>query len=396
MSRVQIGQDALFADSFHLLQDRKVGLIVNPTSVSPDMKHLALRLKEEPRSTLAALFGPEHGIWGAEQDMISVQGEVDPLLGAPIYSLYGNDVESLRPPPGSLDGLDVLVFDIQDIGSRYYTYVYTMMLAMEEAGKAGVHMVVLDRPNPIGGVGVEGNVVQEGFTSFVGLHPLATRHGMTAGELAHFFKRERKIDVELTVVPMKGWKRGMWYEDTGLPWVMASPNMPTVQTTVVYPGMCLLEGTNLSEGRGTTRPFELFGAPWLTGHEYAEALTLEGIPGVHFRGTSYRPTFQKHAGTLCGAVQLHVHDRSVFSSLQTGIAALVCAKRLAPDSFGWRKDAYEFIDDIPAIDLLFGEATIRESIDAGATTAQVLDMLRTGREEFDEEREQCLLYPEIE
>ena len=389
---VQTGQEKLFDQSFSLIQGKKVGLIVNPTSVSQDLEHLALRLKAHPGTELAAVFGPEHGMWGAEQDMIAVQGETDPFLDVPVYSLYGDNVDSLRPPPGSLDGLDVLVYDVQDVGSRYYTYIYTMMLAMEEAAKANVTFVTLDRPNPIGGVAVDGNVIREGFSSFVGLHPLANQHGMTAGELAFFFKDERHIDVDLHVVTMDGWTRDMYFEDAGIPWVMPSPNMPTVDTAIVYPGMCLLEGTNLSEGRGSTRPFELFGAPYLDGYKYAKALQGENIPGAQFRPMWFRPTFQKHGGLLCGGAQLHVSNRREFSSLHAGVAALVHARALAPDGFQWRSDAYEFVDAVPAIDLLFGEAQAREAIDKGATSREVLSLLTHGREAFDEKRAQYLLY----
>ncbi len=253
---VHFGHEHLFGRDSSWIRGARVGLIVNPTSVSSSLEHLALRIHSSPEVELGAIFGPEHGMWGAEQDMISVQGEADPLLGVPVYSLYGDTVDSLRPPEGSLDGLDVLIFDIQDVGARYYTYVYTMMLAMEEAAKHGVRFIVCDRPNPINGMNVEGNGILDGFDSFVGMHNLANRHGMTAGELALLFREERGMNLELQIAWMEGWKREMMYSETGIPWVMPSPNMPTEDTALIYPGMCLLEGTNLSEGRGTTRPFE--------------------------------------------------------------------------------------------------------------------------------------------
>ena len=239
---VQFGQEHLFKRDLSWIRGARVGVIVNPTSVSASLEHLALRLQACPDVELVAIFGPEHGMWGAEQDMISVQGEADPVLGVPVYSLYGDSVDSLRPPPGSLEGIDVLIFDIQDVGARYYTYVYTMMLAMEEAAKHGVRFIVCDRPNPINGNSVEGNGVSEGYDSFVGMHSLANRHGMTAGELAHLFRAERKMDLELQVAWMEGWSREMLYSHTGVPWVMPSPNMPTQDTALIYPGMCLSRG----------------------------------------------------------------------------------------------------------------------------------------------------------
>lgn len=389
---VRIGADRVLQERRDLLAGRRVGLLVNPTSVTADYEHLLLALRRDGVN-VTTLFGPEHGVWGTEQDMADVESGHDPLTGLPTHSLYGRTEASLRPTREMLADVDVLVYDVQDVGSRYYTFVYTMMLAMEACAEADVDVVVLDRPNPIGGTAVEGNVVSEGFASFVGMHPLATRHGMTAGELAHLFRTERRIDVELEVVPMLGWRRGMHYDDTGVPWVNPSPNMPRPSTALVYPGMCLLEGTNLSEGRGTTLPFEVFGAPWVEPLRLAEALREEALPGCVARPLWFRPTFQKHAGALCGGVQLHVTDRAAFEPLRAGLAVLVVARRLWPEHFDWRREAYEFVEDRPAIDLLLGTSRLRALIDQGAGVADLMTEMEPDRQGFLERRRQHLLYP---
>ena len=390
---VRIAADRLLDERRSLITGRRVGLLVNPTSVTSRLEHLVLALHGADDVRVTTLFGPEHGVWGTEQDMAQVASGVDRLTGLPVHSLYGHTEASLRPSPEMLTDIDVLVYDVQDVGSRYYTFVYTMMLAMEACADAGVDFVVLDRPNPIGGVAVEGNVVHEGFTSFVGLHPLATRHGMTAGELAHLFRAERGIDVELEVVPMQGWRREQLWDDTGVPWVNPSPNMPRPSTALVYPGLCLLEGTNLSEGRGTTLPFEVFGAPWIEPLRLAEALTAEGLPGCVARPLWFRPTFQKHAGTLCGGVQLHVTDAAAFAPVRAGLAVLVHARRLWPDLFAWRREAYEFVEDRPAIDLLLGTSRLRALIDEGAAVADLVADMEPDRQAFLARRAPYLLYP---
>jgi uncharacterized protein YbbC (DUF1343 family) len=390
--QVRTGHEKLLDEQRELIRGRRVGLIVNPTSVGPDLIHLATRIAHSDDVRLAALFGPEHGILGTAQDMISVPESSDTLLGVPVFSLYGDTLESLRPDPDQFQGLDVLVFDIQDIGTRYYTYAYTLMLAMEVAAEAGVHVVVLDRPNPIGGAQVEGNVVHPGWDSFVGMHPLANRHGMTLGELAQLFRSERAIDVELTVVTMDGWSREMLFNETGLPWVMPSPNMPTPDTALVYPGMCLVEGTAMSEGRGTTRPFEIAGAPWLNGETLADALMREGLPGVRVRALGFEPTFQKHAGAFCGGVQLHVTDPRTYDSMRTGVAFIRHCHALGGADFDWRREVYEYVDDRLAIDLLFGDPLLRETLEAGATTEDLMNAMEPDRQEFLARRSEFLLY----
>jgi len=391
--RIQTGHEELFESHRSLIRGRRVGLIVNPTSVDANLTHLVTRFRQESDLHLSALFGPEHGIGGAAQDMIPVESDQEQNTDVPVFSLYGHTLESLRPPLSAMQDLDAIIFDIQDVGARYYTYIYTMMLAMEVAAEAGTQVIVLDRPNPLGGLHIEGNLVHDGFDSFVGMHPLSNRHGMTAGELAHLFQKERNLDVDLKVIEMKGWCREMWFDETGLPWVLPSPNMPTLDTATVYPGLCFLEGTMLSEGRGTTRPFEFFGAPFLDSEQYAHALNSEGIAGASFRAHGFLPTFQKHQGEDCGGVQLHVTDRQSFRSMEAGVAAIIQARRLAPDAFSWREEAYEFVDDVPAIDLLFGTNVIREAIEAGASTKDVMHMMTDDLDKFEERREPYLLYP---
>ncbi|HET9551977.1 MAG TPA: DUF1343 domain-containing protein [Anaeromyxobacteraceae bacterium] len=353
------------------LRGLALGLVCNPTAVDARLRHAADVLHALPGVRLRALFGPEHGVRGDAQYMAAVGGERDPRTGLPVHSLYGDTAASLAPAAADLAGLDALVFDIQDVGSRYYTYQATMMLAMEAAARAGIGFVVLDRPNPIGGLLVEGPALRPGYESFCGLHDLAPRHGMTVGELAWLFREERRLDLDLTVVECEGWRRGRGFRATGLPWVLPSPNMPTPETALVYPGMCLLEGTNLSEGRGTTRPFELFGAPWLDAHRLAADLAAERLPGVAFRPASFVPTWDKHAGVRCHGVELHVLDPEAFRPFRTGVAAVLHARAQAPGRFAWRTEPYEFVADVPAFDLLCGSAREREAIEAGASLREI-------------------------
>jgi uncharacterized protein YbbC (DUF1343 family) len=363
---VETGLDVLRRERFRALRGRTVGLVCNPTAVTRGLVHAADLLAGAPGVKLAALFGPEHGVRGDAQYMAAVGGERDPRTGVPVHSLYGETAATLRPRTEDLRGLDALVFDIQDVGTRYYTYQATMMLCMEAAAEARIAFVVLDRPNPIGGVAVEGPRLFPGFESFCGLHDLAVRHGMTVGELARLFVAERKLSLELEVIACEGWRRELAFRETGLPWVFPSPNMPTPETALVYPGMCLLEGTNLSEGRGTTRPFELFGAPWLDGHRLAADLAAEKLPGLAFRPASFVPTWDKHAGVRCHGVELFVADAARFQPFRAGLACVIHARAQDPARFAWRTEPYEFVADVPAFDLLCGSARERKAIEAGA------------------------------
>ena len=357
------GLDVLAARRFAPLKGLCVGLICNPTSVDQAMRHAADLFAGATGVRLSALFGPEHGVRGDAQYMKAVKSGRDPKTGVAAYSLYGNNSDSLRPTEKMLRGLDALVFDIQDIGARYYTYQATMLFCMEAAAKANLAFFVLDRPNPIGGVAVEGPALASGYESFCGAHDIAARHGMTVGELARLYREELSLDLELAVIPCDGWRREMYWRDTGLAWVFPSPNMPTPETALVYPGMCLLEGTNLSEGRGTTRPFELFGAPWLDPDLLADTLQREKLPGVMFRPAQFVPAWDKHAKTRCRGVDIHVCDPGAFLPFRTGIACVAAARSQNPGRFKWRTQTYEFISGIPAFELLCGSDRERKAIE---------------------------------
>jgi uncharacterized protein YbbC (DUF1343 family) len=390
--RVKTGLDVWEGEQFRALRGLRVGAIVNPTSVDARFRHLADLLWSAPGVTLAALFGPEHGVRGEVQYMEAVAEARDPQTGVPVHSLYGSTTESLRPRPEWLQGLEMVVFDIQDVGARYYTYVYTLALAMEACAKAKVRLVVLDRPNPLGGERVEGNLVEPGFRSFVGLYALPNRHGMTLGELARMLNAEERFGCDLAVVPCLGWSRQMRWADTGLTFIPPSPNMPTPDTAQVYPGMCLLEGTNVSEGRGTCRPFEQFGAPYLDAQGIVEALERHAIPGLRLRPVHFVPTWDKHRGVGCAGAFLHVTDPAAFPSVKAGLAVVAEARRRGGPSFQWRAEAYEFVRDVPAFDLLCGTARVREALEDGAEFEDVAALLDGAQAGFLERRAPHLLY----
>jgi uncharacterized protein YbbC (DUF1343 family) len=389
---MQTGLERLLGDPRHYLGGARVGLVANPTTVDRNLRHAVDLLHASSAVDLQRLFGPEHGIRGEAQYMVGVGDGHDPATGIAEVSLYGETFDSLSPQPDQLVDLDVLLFDIQDVGARYYTYAATMALCMRAAGRAGVKVIVLDRPNPIGGSQVEGGGLDQGLENFCGLYPVPQRHAMTVGELARLYRNAFSIDCELEVVACQGWKRADYFEATGLPWVMPSPNMPTVDTAVVYPGMCLLEGTNISEARGTTRPFELFGAPWINGGKLAARLASMNLPGLALRPCVFVPTFDKWAGKRCGGLQLHVTDRQHFNSYRTGLAVVAAVHELWPESFAWRAEPYEFRDDVPAIDLLTGKPSVREAIDRFAHFEDVMAAALDGLQVYDGAREAALLY----
>lgn len=395
MANVRTGLDVLAAQQFAPLQGKRVGLVTHPAAVSSDLRHAMELVATAPGVRLQAIFGPEHGLHGQAQDLIAVGGDEShpPLEGIAIHSLYGSDAASLRPVPEQLRDLDVLLIDMQDVGSRYYTFQATMRYCLQVAIPMGLEVIVADRPNPLGGEVVEGPAVTPGHESFVSVHNLATRHGLTMGELALLYERELGLDGgELRVIPCEGWKRSRHFDETGLPWVLPSPNMPTPDTAIVYPGQCLLEGTNLSEGRGTTRPFELCGAPWIDGGRLARQMNGESLPGVKFRPVRFRPTFQKHAGIDCGGLQVHVTDRRTFEPVRTGLALLAALRELSGDHFRWRTEPYEFVSDPIAIDLLFGSARERALLEAGRPWRDVLPEWRREEEAFRQRRHTVLLY----
>jgi len=387
--RVESGLEVLLDRHLPWLRGRRLGLLAHQASVTRDLAHAAQLLRDLRGVRLARLFAPEHGLWGAAQDHAPVASTRDQVTGLEVWSLYG---ERRAPTPETLAGLDALVVDLQDIGARYYTFVWTLALAMRECARAGVRVIVLDRPNPLGGDRVEGNVPDPAFASFVGLYPLPARHGFTIGELARRFVLEEGIRCDLTVARMRGWRRAMLWEDTGLPWVPPSPNMPTPDTARVYPGGCLIEGTNLSEGRGTTRPFEWIGAPYLDGHRYAAALDAMSLPGVRFRPARFIPTFHKWAGEVCGGVQIHVTDRRRFRPFRTGIAAIAVARHLAPAEFRWKEPPYEFEHKRLPIDILFGTDRIRTQIEGGTDLPVIEATWRTALPLYTRRRRAFMIY----
>jgi molybdopterin-guanine dinucleotide biosynthesis protein MobB len=391
MIRVRAGIDRLLESPWPVA-GKRVGLITNPSGVTADGVPSWRALRGAANVRLVRLFGPEHGMAGGAVYMEAVGASIHAASGLPIVSLYGKTAESLRPRREDLADLEVIVFDVQDVGSRYYTYIWTMLLAMEACAQSRLRFVVCDRPNPIGGA-VEGAPQSTGYLTFVGLHPIPVRHGMTAGELARLFAAERRLDLDLVVCPARGWSRDSTFAATDLPWVAPSPNMPAPATALVYPGMCLLEGTNLSEGRGTTRPFELFGAPWLDASAVAEALNALAMPGVSFLPAEFRPMFDKHAGASCQGALLRVTDPDTFRPFQTGLRVIETARRLAPLEFRWRTEPYEF-DDRPAIDLLTGSARFRETLEGnGALRAEIARHFDAAAP-FLARREPFLLYPD--
>lgn len=370
---MRVGLDVARDDGFAMLRGLRVGLIANPTSVDEKFRHAVDLVSSAPGVKLEALFGPEHGLRGEAQYMVPVDDVArDERTGVPVHSLYGHTFASLSPKPEHLGSLDALVFDIQDVGSRYYTYIYTMALAMKAAAHAGLKFVVFDRPNPIGLDAMEGNIVGPEYRSFVGLYGLPNRHGLSAGEVARLLNRDEGWKADLQVVPCAGLRRAMRWADCNRHFVPPSPNMPTPDTALVYPGMCMLEGTNVSEGRGTTRPFEQFGAPWLRSASVADALNAEALPGVVFRPVAFTPTFDKFAGQSCEGAFIHVTDSRAFLPVLTGVAVVRTLMRQGEKHFAWRTDAYEFVDKIPAFDLLAGCSEVRTRLESGATSRDAL------------------------
>ncbi|MFT7625705.1 MAG: hypothetical protein ACI9WU_004896 [Myxococcota bacterium] len=346
------------------MRGRRVGLLAHHASFTADLR-FAVEALQSAGANVVRLLGPEHGLWGAAQDMIPVDGGVDRWTGLPVVSLYGHDQLSLRPDPMVLDGLDVLVCDLQDVGARYYTYAATAAMTCEVAAEIGLEVLVCDRPNPIGGA-IEGNTVQPELFSFVGQYPAPQRHGLTIAELVRTYTGGLG-----TPIPMEGYRRGMWFDETGLPWIPPSPNMPTLGAATVYPGMCKLEGCTLSEGRGSTTPFELFGAPWIDPFRLAGALRDSGLEGVAFRPHVFEPTFQKHAREACGGVQIIVTQREALRPVRLGIEILCTLQRLWPEKLAWRTEVYEFEHNRLAIDLLLGVAGRREALEAGASVDEL-------------------------
>ena len=389
---VQLGLERLLEEVPVALRRARVGLICNQASVDHGFRHAADLVHSHTDINLRALFGPQHGIRGDVQDnMIETGHGVDRKTGLPVHSLYS---ETREPTDAMLQDIDALIFDMQDVGCRIYTFVYTLANCMRAARRLGKKVIVCDRPNPINGAGIEGNILEPEYASFVGQFPLPTRHGMTVGELARMFNEHFNIGCDLEVIPMVGWKREFWHDDTNAPWVMPSPNMPTLDAATVFPGTVHFEGTQVSEGRGTTKPFELIGAPYIDPDDYADALNQLGLPGVFFRSCVFQPTFQKHCGVSCGGVQIHVTDRDSFKPWVTGIAMAKFAHDMYPNEFRWKEPPYEYVFDKNPFDVISGTAKIREAFEQGIELDAIEEETKAPLAEFKKLREAYLLYTE--
>lgn len=387
---VQLGLERLLKEIPPAIKGARVGLISNQASVDHGYRHAADLLHQHPEIELRALFGPQHGIRGDVQDnMIETGHSVDRKTGLPVHSLYS---ETREPTDAMLQDIDALIFDMQDVGCRIYTFVYTLANCMRAARRLGKRVVVCDRPNPINGVSVAGNILEPEYASFVGQFPLPTRHGMTVGELARMFNEHFNIGCNLEVIPMAGWKREFWHDETDAPWVLPSPNMPTLDAATVFPGTVHFEGTQVSEGRGTTRPFELIGAPYIDPDNYAEQLNGLGLAGVFFRSCVFQPTFQKYAGVSCGGVQIHVTDRDSFEPWIAGIAMVKLAYDMYEDDFRWKEPPYEYVYDKNPFDVICGTAKIREAFEKGIELNAIANETKAPLVEFKKSREAYLMY----
>lgn len=389
-SKIKLGLERLLEENVDVLKDARIGLICNQASVDHSFRHAADMLHEHPDVQLRALFGPQHGIRGDVQDnMIETEHTVDLQTGLPIHSLYS---ETREPTESMLKDLDILVFDMQDIGCRIYTFAYTMANSMAAAKRFGKKVIVCDRPNPINGVDVAGNVLEPAQASFVGQFAIPTRHGMTLGELALLFNNHFGIACDLEVIRMEGWEREHWLDQTDAPWVMPSPNIPTLDSATVFPGTVHFEGTQLSEGRGTTRPFELVGAPYVDAEQYAGRLNDLHLPGVFFRSCIFRPTFQKHDGVSCGGVQIHVTDRDAFEPVLAGLQMVKVVHDLYPDEFRWKEPPYEYVYDRNPFDVISGTSSIRQAIEEGSSIEALQESWGESLIEFQRIRASHVLY----
>jgi uncharacterized protein YbbC (DUF1343 family) len=386
---VKTGLDVLLTHKKGLPARKRIALLANPSSVDSSYQFIVDRFLSEKSWEVKALWGPEHGLRGEMQDQEFCDVFQDPKTGLPVYSLYG---QNLKPTPEMMQDIDLVVFDMQDIGARYYTFIYTLSYVMEACMEHQKEVMVLDRPNPINGFDVEGPVLEQGYQSFVGRYPISIRHGMTLGELAFYFHQELHLNCRLEVIEMEGWNRNSFFEETALPWVMPSPNIPTVDTAVVYPGMCLFEATNVSEGRGTTRPFEIFGAPWIDPEKFCRSLEAFELKGVTFRPLYFRPTFNKFHNQLCGGAQMHVTDRQLFRPVKTALSILFVLLRDYAKEFRWKDPPYEFVTDRLPIDILWGNSWIREDLEKGISPNEIEQKWQNGLAAFLKIREKYLLY----
>jgi uncharacterized protein YbbC (DUF1343 family) len=387
---IKLGIERLLDDKIDLLRGARVGLVCNQASVNHDFHHAADLFHQHPEINLTTLFGPQHGIRGDVQDnMIETEHATDRATGLPIYSLYS---ETREPSEEMLREVDVIVVDLQDVGTRIYTFVYTLANCMRAAKKLNKKVIACDRPNPINGIQLEGVVLDPAFASFVGQFPIATRHGMTFCELGRLFNEAFGIGSDLECVTMDGWARALWYDETDSPWVLPSPNMPSLDAATVFPGTVHLEGTQMSEGRGTTRPFELVGAPYIEADRFAQALNGIGLPGVYFRSCVFLPTFQKHGGEACGGVQIHVTNRETFQPALSGIAVVKIAFDMYGDEFKWKNPPYEYEYDKNPFDVIAGTSKVREAIERGDSLESIKESWQAPLAEFSRLRGDFLLY----
>ena len=389
--KVKTGLDNLIEMDFSPIQNANIGVLCNASSVDSNLRHIVDVLVDS-NNIPKVIFAPEHGLYGYAQDQVGVSSIIHKKYELPIISLYGETFDSLMPKPEDFSALDIVIVDIQDVGSRYYTYVWTASMMLEAARATDTKVLVLDRPNPIGGKILEGSVQENDYLSFVGLYPLPIRHGMTVAEILNYVNRYYQIGADIETIPMSGWNRDMWFDETGLLWVMPSPNMPTLDTAEVYPGMCLLEGTNISEGRGTTRPFEIFGAPFVNPYELVEKLELCNLNGVKFRPLFFTPTFNKYAGQICGGAQIHILDRDEFRPVITGFAMIKSIYELYPDKFSFSPPPYEYERNKLPFDILTGSSRWREMILKKAKLSEIEDEFSEQIEKFDRIRRNFLIY----
>lgn len=399
---VSSGLDELVSTSFAAIRGMNIAILANQASVASDYTHLVDLIHSSGRATIATLFAPEHGFRGALQDMAEVGNTVDRKTGLQVISLYGTTETSLTPSPEQLSRVDALVVDLPDIGTRYYTFAQSLGYCMKVAAQTGTKIIVLDRPNPIDGTTIEGCSLEVGCRSFCGYAPVPQRHGLTIGELALLMNRGfgaageevPPLGCDLEIVQCRGWNRSQYADQTGLPWVIPSPNMPTLDTAIVYPGGCLFEATTASEGRGTTRPFEFLGAPGIDSELWIAEVRNQGLEleGAHLRSHSFQPKFQKCHNQICNGVQLHVTDRARFKPLRWGLALLAALRRTHPEQCAWRSDAYEFVSSVPAIDLLYGSKRFRTLVDSSAGLAPIESELQSYENNFRQTRQEFLLY----
>ncbi|MDA3864466.1 MAG: DUF1343 domain-containing protein [Deltaproteobacteria bacterium] len=391
MSKIKIkeGIDLLFEKHLSLLSNRKIGVLAHGASVSSRLIHLIDELIQI-KCKISRIFSPEHGLFGAAQDMEAVKTVESFYQGIPVESLYGDNLESLQPKDEDFSNLDLLICDLQDIGTRYYTYVWTALLTAIKALENNTQVLILDRINPLGGKITEGNLIEPGFHSFVGLRSVPVRHSLTIGEILYLFLRKEGFEEGFEVIRCEGWQRELCHEDTTLPWVMPSPNMPSLTAAHLYPGMCLLEATNLSEGRGTTRPFEIFGAPYLDQEKFLKKMPV--FRGIALRKVKFKPMFQKHAGQICNGFQIHCQDRSFSRNWLLGLTLIATTAKLYPEYFNWRDQPYEFVKEIPAVDLLTGNSIFREMVENNSFDPEYFLNLQGESRKWREDLSEELLY----